>query len=128
MALSVGSAFINADRRTDGAPAHLWVIIAEPSDDPQSVLIVNISTLRGAVTDDTTCILEAGEHPFIHKRSFVAYRFARKPKREELLKLLDRNLLYLQDPVVSAVLERIRNGAKNSPNLPIKYRPLLDSQ
>ena len=44
--------------------SHLWVVISDLTVDPVRVLIVNFTTRRK--DSDPACILQSGEHPFVH--------------------------------------------------------------
>ncbi len=46
--------------------SHLWVVISDPAIDEAHVLIVSFTTRRQ--DSDTACVLQAGEHPFVHMR------------------------------------------------------------
>ena len=55
--------------------SHLWVVISDPAVDPVRVLIVNFTTRRQ--DSDHACILQAGEHPFVHHETCVNYAGAK---------------------------------------------------
>lgn len=54
---------------------HLHVIITDPQDDvSQAVAVVNVTGHHP--NKDQTCVIEVGDHPWIIKKSVVAYKFA----------------------------------------------------
>ena len=55
---------------------HLWVVISDPVQDKERVLLVNFSSVKEGVPLDSACVLLPGEHPYISKDTFVYYRHA----------------------------------------------------
>lgn len=70
-----GDTFINLDY----GPDHLWVICSQPvsvviadGQDPcLAVLIFNFTTKPKP--PDPSCVIDAGDHPFVTRRTYVAY-------------------------------------------------------
>lgn len=54
---------------------HLWIVLSDPSEENQTVVIVSITTLRHGA--EQTGVLRKGEHPFIDRDSSVCYADAR---------------------------------------------------
>lgn len=119
-----GYAFLNAEART--LPVHLWVIISDPAQDPNDVLIVNLTSWRS--DHDQTCILRVGDHPWIQHDSCVNYPAAKVTSLGMLKMLLGKSLITPKDPFAPAVLERIREGAGESEELKNAHRVLLRQQ
>ena len=101
---------------------HLFVILTEPSQSPteqKEVLLVSISSAnKNASNFDPTCILMPGDHPFIHRESFIDYRHAIIESRRELQSGVKSGDYVLKEPMKLAVVERICRGLENSPNTP----------
>ncbi len=61
-----------------GSSDHLHFICSDPVFYPElsrdCVLMVNISTIKPDLHFDQTCILDAGDHPFVKHPSFVYYK------------------------------------------------------
>ena len=55
---------------------HLWVVISDPAQDKDRVLLVNFSSVKVGVPFDSACELSPGDHSFITKQTFVYYRHA----------------------------------------------------
>lgn len=105
--------------RDEGAK-HCYFVIT-PIDSDGNVVVVNCSSYRGTKQDDTTCILNPGDHPFITHTSYIAYRFAKMMKYSDVQKLNP-----VRD-VSKELYEKIREGAKNSDHTPIKiYQYMLN--
>jgi hypothetical protein len=72
-----------------------------------------VSTLRPKA--ETTCIILAGEHPFIKHNSYVHYGGARKVRAADLAEAVKKRLLKPHQAASHAFLEKVRAGAKASP-------------
>ena len=63
-----------------GSCEHLHIICNDPVFYPnynkESILVVNISSIRDAIEHDPTCIFNGREHPFIKHPSYVYYNKA----------------------------------------------------
>jgi len=102
---------------------HLWLIVNEPSAHSGVALIVNVSTLRlGA---ETTCVVQAGDHPFVKHDSYVRYGSARKVKGTDLAEAVKKGLLKPHQAASNAFLAKVRAGAKASPFLASELGGLL---
>jgi hypothetical protein len=103
--MKAGDTFRPADGTVDSF-VHLWVIISDPEQDPDQVLIVSLTTYHSK--KDTACILMPGDHPFIHKRTCVAYDLANAPSLDDLTRAKESGDLIPNHPMRPDVLERIR--------------------
>ncbi len=60
-----------------GSKDHLHFICSDPVFYPrtgkESVLVVNISSIKPDIEHDTSCVLDVGDHPFITHPSYVYY-------------------------------------------------------
>jgi hypothetical protein len=102
---------------------HLWIVLNDPAAHENRALIVNIGTLRPHA--EQSCILQAGEHPFIRHDSYVRFASARAPKDGDLAKLITAGRLVLQQPASTALVEKIRAAAQASPMLASELKGLL---
>jgi hypothetical protein len=41
--------------------SHIWMVVYDPSKDPERVVIVNMTTWRA--DKDQACVLQVGDHP-----------------------------------------------------------------
>lgn len=108
------------------ADQHLWIIISDPSLNAEHVLFVNITTHDPR--EDQTVILVVGDHSFIQHRSCVRYSGARVCSDANLETLKSTNLLNLHEPVDPPLLQRLRDGAIDSPRTKVDHRTLLQDQ
>lgn len=114
-----GTAFWRRD--DDGLNRHLRFIISEQNVD-NFVLVVGVSTLRGTGREDTSCILEVGDHPSIRVRSYVRYD---KAFEIDYLKLLNERMhgqITMVDELPGLAIKRIQEGARKSPALAGKFK------
>ena len=107
-------------RHGDGDLTHLFFVITNEFDDGTGngnrILIVNATTDYKTRSTDPACPLKAGDHPFIVRDSYIAYRYA------EVLTLTDffsKQMRYygLAD---ENVFQRICNGFMVSRQVPRK--------
>jgi hypothetical protein len=105
---------------------HLWMIISEVSGDSDQVFVVNFSSWSRR--HDQSCIVNAGDHPFVHHRTIENYPEAELTSVGKLRRLLSVGALELRQPLSEALLNRIRAGAGVSTRLPNEHRRLLVEQ
>lgn len=103
---------------------HLFVLLTDPHVDgagKHCVLMVSLSTVRSGVPHDATCILYAGDHPFVKHDSYVVYLKARLEEADKVLRGVKNGQLVPQDPMDGVVFARICKGLEDSrltpPNL-----------
>jgi len=94
------------------ADEHFWMIISDPEIDPERVLMVNFSTWKPY--HDQACVVEAGEHPFVRRRTCVNFPEARVTTDAALEHLTRAQQIFPQPPLSEVLLRRIREGARGS--------------
>lgn len=104
---------------------HLRVVISDPLLDSQRVLIVNFTSWK--YFHDQSCVVEAGEHPRISRKSCVRYDQAVEASDRTLETHVASGDIHLNKPVSQELLNKIRQGALGS-ELPMKYVKLLQDQ
>jgi len=89
---------------------HLYVILSDPNQSQEQIYCAMVST-RGDGKEES-CILHAGEHPFVKHDSVMVYKMP--PAVLESLAQLnlwkEKGLLKFRHSVASDVLERIHQG------------------
>jgi hypothetical protein len=98
-----------------GDDNHTWVVLSDPVKDAERVLVVNWTTLEAY--KEQTCILEAGEHACISRRSCVYYIGARIEQLSSLQYAEMCNNILVRGRLNDQVLQRIREGAAKSDNI-----------
>jgi hypothetical protein len=58
-------------RENDSKP-HLWVVTSDCTSS-DSVVCVSFTSHKGNGKDDEACVIVIGEHPYVRKRTVVAY-------------------------------------------------------
>lgn len=105
---------------------HLWVVVSEPRLDADNVLLVSFTSNKS--WQDQSCILGPGDHRYLTKETVFYYAKAKLMTDVELDAMLAAGELTLDDPVSTAVLGRIREGAARSRRLAGGHRQLLVDQ
>lgn len=108
--------------RGTGEVPHLWVILWGPAGPAQAFLSVYLTTLRGH--SDRSCVLAAGEHPFIQHDTAVAYGAVQRWTKEKLDELVAQGIARHRQPVSAQVLERLRAGFFASARTPHAIRQM----
>jgi hypothetical protein len=93
---------------------HLYFVISDPSKHNGNFIVVNITGDRFRTGEE--CILNVGDHPWIKKKSFVAYADALEltPKQEQTIKKAIGKRVELQPCLSEQVLSKIVDAAKKS--------------
>jgi hypothetical protein len=107
---------------------HLWVVVSGPFQDPQEVLVVNLTTVRGTPFEDLSCVCEVGDQPWIKQQSYVAFDMAKLYTDAHLDRLVTSRAVTSHRPCSPEFLKRIREGALISPDLENRYLTLLRNQ
>jgi hypothetical protein len=102
---------------------HLFILLTDPYADEAGkpfVLMVSLSSVRSGVPHDPSCILYAGDHPFVKHESYVVYQKTRLEEAEKVLRGVKNGQLIPQDPIAGTVFARICHGLKHSRLTPPK--------
>ncbi len=105
---------------------HLYIVISDPVQDQSQVLLVSLTTFKPK--EETCCLINKGEHPFVQHRSCIRYKDARIASVNDLKRLLEGGQLTRRESVSATLLARIRAGARQSEYLPEEHRRLLQEQ
>tara|TARA_R110000868_G_scaffold231117_2_gene484465 strand:- start:306 stop:665 length:360 start_codon:yes stop_codon:yes gene_type:complete len=93
---------------------HLFIVMTSPTGPLEEVLLFSISTYTGSKKQDSTCLLEPAEHPFISRPSYVYYRGARIERLPNLMRALDSGLFVRKEQVSEELFHRIVDGMYRS--------------
>ncbi|WP_209037604.1 hypothetical protein [Mameliella alba] len=80
-------------------------------------LLVNISSFYDGC--DRTCLLDAGDHPFVRHLSYVFYAKAQISKAEQIQRGVDREILIPQPDMDEGVFTRVEAGVTASSDTPM---------
>jgi hypothetical protein len=95
-----------------GFDDHLWMVISDPSIDPDNVVIVFFLSWQPHY--DQACIVQAGEHPFVKHATCVEYPAARITTNQKLDEGLASGKLKHKAPLSADLLGKIRRSAAAS--------------
>jgi hypothetical protein len=98
---------------------HLHVVLNDPCvfdgyGPVCCVVMVGFTSKVNGAPYDSACNLVAGDHPFINHDSYIAYKYARVDRIDELEKKVTTKLFIPREPVSAELLYRIRNGLQSS--------------
>ncbi|HEY8666083.1 MAG TPA: hypothetical protein VIL86_05435 [Tepidisphaeraceae bacterium] len=109
-----------------GADDHLWMIISDPAVDPQKVVILKFVSWQERY--EQTCIVRAGEHPFVKHDTCVSFSSARITEDANLQSLQSTGRLVMKQPLSAALLGRIRAAVMDSDGIPAECVTALVDQ
>ena len=95
---------------------HLFVLVTGPTQHgpEKNALMVSLSSCKPGMYYDPSCIINAGEHPFVRKSSFVDYSRARIECADSLIRGVKAGILIPHEQVGDALFERICEGLTTS--------------
>ena len=112
-----------------GPSKHLHVVMNDPIYHPNKgglcVLLVCFCTHTDAL-QDSTCLLQPGDHPFIKRTTYVDYSRALLANSEPLERHVVAGIHQLGEPASQQLYDRIRLGFRQSRRTPPKIRNFMD--
>jgi hypothetical protein len=121
--LNIGDTFLLCDPRVD---EHLWVVISHPGENADEVVIVNLTGFERFKTVD--CILELGDHPYITKKSCIAYEHSKCVRECDLDSFVQNGMLKPLESGDNGFLCKILEGANITDAMPNKCKRVLAQQ
>lgn len=103
---------------------HLRIVITDPDKDSNQV-VVSITTLRFPNSQDTSCILEPGEHKFIKHRSVVDFRRTTIMSFLDIFNGLQKGVLVDMGDISEELLRKIQQAAQASKYIPADIKKLF---
>ncbi len=126
--IKIGDTYLLSQR---GINDHLQVVISYPELNPDKIVLVSLTSYdkpEDRELKDSSCVLHPADHPWITHETCVSYRDGRVARREDLDRLLAREMLRQSTPVSQVVLKRILEGAERTEELPNKCKEVLLGQ
>lgn len=105
-------------------PRHIWVVLNDPNACNGQVLMVNLTTLRPNCVDDV-CILGHEDYDPLDRSTTVAYSRHEMGYASGLQQAIALGYFSEITPVSKAALQKIVEGAWQSPELPEAAKKLL---
>lgn len=122
--IAAGFAFFN--REAPGVPRHLWIVLSDPGQDAEAIVIANLSTKPGP--DNPGCLVAPGAHPGVSRPSYLRSERARVVSATDLERLAEQRLIVPTAQAPEALLRKLRTALANSPHAPIGARRILRQQ
>lgn len=114
-----------------GKTNHLHIICTEPFFNKEtgemSVLAVNISSVREGSPYDDTCILHAGDHPFVKHDSYVRYRDAVAMRVSRIRFAIETQEISVLDRLDDDIFSQVIGGFQKSEQTKTKIKKMLES-
>jgi len=109
---------------------HLFALMIDPVSlhgygSKPMALMACASSIKAGVLYEQTCVIKAGEHPFIERDSFIDYRFTRLEAAELVEVRVKDGMFTAKQPCSPALLQRIIQGAMTSPRINREHRKIL---
>lgn len=92
-----------------------------------SHLLLNVSTIYDGVFHDPTCEIEIGEHPFVVRRSYVAYQYAQIQSSARLAQMVAGWVYKIHKPASQELTDKMLAGVTDSPFTPRYVKKYLAS-
>lgn len=106
-------------------PRHLWVVLSDPQQTGDSILIVSLTTLRDGCVDDV-CILNAPDFPgYLTHATTAAYSRAKAGSAAALTESVANGSFTIVSPIPQPTLAKIIDGARQSDELSASNKKLL---
>lgn len=106
----------------DASGGHVYIVMT-PTSYPE-VVVVNFTTLTRF--SDRSCVMQAGEHPFIVRESAIAYDFAQVLPTAALEAMVIGGAIRLKEDVSEDLILRIWEGADKTNRMTIRCRKLFE--
>jgi hypothetical protein len=120
--MKIGDAFTMAVPPRYDIP-HLFFVISDPSRNHGIYHIVNITT--DYIRAGRECVLNVGDHDWITRSSYVAFRDAREITPQLDIDSLIGKHITMQKPLRAEILEKIIEAAKNSRSYRTEFKRFL---
>ncbi len=107
--------------KDDPGKKHLRIVISDPDPD-DNVLVVSVNTFDENKRNDTSCILNKGDHEFIKHKSYINYYKSEEYNYWKINYQEMKGLIIPKEEISDILLHDIQEGAKKSRLLPGKFR------
>lgn len=92
---------------------HLYVLLTNSCKNSFN-LLVNFTSIKEGCFYDNACIIQAGEHPFITKNSYIFYQGTRQDRSDHLIKCVEGWLFKPHDPLSDDLFDRVCAGIEKT--------------
>jgi hypothetical protein len=110
------------------ADRHTWVVLTDPDQDTDQILIVSFTSFTRGIGMDASCVVETNEYSILTNRSCIYYEDIKELSLANLETLSEAGRIQKRTPVPAELLQRIRDGAMVSDECRVKHKELLIKQ
>jgi hypothetical protein len=110
------------------ADRHTWVVLSDPAQDPNCVLIVSFTSYIADTGMDNSCVVGPHEFSILTNKSVIYYEDVREASLASLQAIKNVGKLQNRTPVPETLLQRIREGAMVSAECKEKFKTMLIKQ
>jgi hypothetical protein len=96
---------------------HLFVVVTNPCTGGFH-LLVSVTSVKPNRQHDPTCLLEAGEHPFLDRQSYVFYAKAQQLGHAGIIKCVGSGLYITKESCTAGMLKKVCEGISASAMTP----------
>lgn len=93
---------------------HLFVIMTKACKDDQHLLLP-ITSVKPGKYHDPTCLFDGGEHPFIARASFAAYKHCELRKSAHIMKCVTSGFFIPKVSLKPELVQKLGDGVAISP-------------
>ncbi len=110
--------------------SHLFFLILGPAQlvgygsTPQ-IILVSLCSVHDGVPYDPACVLEAGDHPFIQRKSYIAYRHMRVDSEAHVDAMLEKGVWQSHVDCTPSVMQQIIGNVCASKLAPREFKRLF---
>jgi hypothetical protein len=128
VSLAAGQSFFTP--ANNAVPRHLWIIVSDPSQEADRVVIVNVSTKTPPDLDppETPVSIGPSEHPSVSQRSFIRCDEARITLAEHLEHLLANHTLSGTKAAPSLLVQKMQAALLASRHTQLDIKAILRAQ
>lgn len=99
---------------------HLRIVISDVNQNGE-YLTVSVDSYVNKF-QDSSCIIEIGELPFITHKSFVNYKYAKVVSFQQIYNGIRKGVFLQRKDISEQLLKKIQDGAKTTRHLPNEYK------
>ena len=114
--------------RSDSPGAHLFIVLTTPRGADNRFVIVNLTTKKDYRGEDHSCVLVAGEHPFVIHDTIVLYRTANITDEAAFRGLSSQGSILHSEVMSRDLLRKIQDGALVSRFTPNKVKTAVSEE
>jgi hypothetical protein len=109
----------------DPARGHLFIVLTNPCP---SGMVLLVPVCGAGPRSDTTCLLGVGDHPFLTKKSFVAYHLLKTYAAVTLVEQARKKIIQGREMLDERIFALVCRGVETSRSSPPIYKRYFAEQ